>query len=130
MSEAPPPPSSPLNYATPAGYSGAAPSKEECNMAMLIYILSIFTGFIGPLIIWLMKKDTSPFINDQGKECLNWCITFVICYIVSIILMFVIIGIFLMFALLILNLVFAIMGAIKSSKGIAYRYPFAIRLIK
>lgn len=134
MSEgAPPPTSDTLNYQSmtnPAGYQGPPPTKDETNMAMLTYILAIFTVFIGPLIIWLIKKDQSPFLNDQGKEVLNWSITVVLAYIVCIILMFVIIGIFLMPVLLLCHLIFTIMGAIKSSKGIAYRYPFAIRLLK
>ena len=117
--------SAPLNYE-----SGAAPSKDDTNLATLMYVLCIFTGFIGPLIIWLMKKDQSKFVDDQGKEVLNWCITLVLGFIGCFILMFVLIGIFLMPILAILNLVFTIMGAMKVSKGIPYRYPFAIRLLK
>src|SRR5688572_29655552 len=72
--------------------AGGPPTKEESTMAMLIYLLAIFTGWIGPLIIWLIKKDQSPFINDQGKEVLNFQITFFIAYIVCALLMFVVIG--------------------------------------
>ena len=61
---------------TPPPPPSGSPTKEECNKAMLIYILSIFTGWVGPLIIWLIKKDSSAFINDQGKEVLNFQITF------------------------------------------------------
>lgn len=134
MSESQPPPSgTPLNYATataPGGYQGPPATSDDKNMAMLIYILAIFTGFIGPLIIWLIKKDQSPFINDQGKEVLNWSITVVLAYIVCIILMFVIIGIFLMPILLLAHLILTIMGALKVKDGIAYRYPWALRLLK
>lgn len=127
MSETPPPP---VDYATPSGPGVAPASKDEGNMGLLLFILCIVTGFIGPLILWLMKKDGSRYINEEGKEVLNWCITFVLAYIVSVILMFVVIGIFLMFALLIVHLVFNIMGAIAASKGNYYRYPFALRLLK
>lgn len=122
--------SSPLNYATPGAYSGPAPTKDEQNMALLIFLLCILTGFIGPLIIWLIKKDGSQFLNDQGKECLNWCITFVIAYVICILLMFVVIGIFLIPVVLLVHLIFNIMGIIASTKGKAYRYPFALRLLK
>lgn len=126
-----PTPGSPMAGMTSApGYAGGAPSKDETNMAMLTYILAIFTGFIGPLIIWLMKKDQSAFLNDQGKEVLNWCITLVLGFIVCFVLAFVVIGVFLMPVLWVLNIVFCIMGAVKASKGIAYRYPFALRLLK
>jgi uncharacterized protein len=136
QSQEPTPPTGPGNafdyspVTSVAGYDGPPPTKDECNMAVLIYVLSIFTGFIGPLIIWLLKKDSSKFIDHQGKEVLNWCITFVLGYIVSFILMFVLIGFLMMIALLVAAIVFAILGAMKVSKGIPYRYPFAIRLLK
>ncbi|MCS7034236.1 MAG: DUF4870 domain-containing protein, partial [Phycisphaerae bacterium] len=123
MSENPPPAdSNPTGLTSTISYAGPAPNKDEINLTLLMYILTIFTGFIAPLIIWLIKKDQSQFINDQGKEVLNWCITFILAYIVCVLLMFVVIGIFLIPVLLILHVVFTIMGAVKASKGIAYRY--------
>jgi len=115
---APPPP--------PAG----VPTKEETSMAMLMYILAIVTGWVGPLIIWLIKKDTSPFINDQGKEVLNFQITIFLAMIVCGALTFVIIGCVLLPIVILCSLIFSIIGAIAVSKGQAYRFPFAIRLIK
>jgi uncharacterized Tic20 family protein len=99
-------------------------------MAMLMYLLAIITGWLGPLIIWLVKKDQSPFINDQGKELLNFQITVFIALVISGVLTFVIIGCFLAPVVVICNLVFSIMGAIAANKGTAYRFPFNIRLIK
>jgi uncharacterized Tic20 family protein len=99
-------------------------------MAMLAHLLGIFTGFLGPLIIWLIKKDQSAFVNDQGKEALNFQITFIIAYIACALLMFVVIGCFLLPVVIICNIVFCILGAMAANKGTAYRYPFAIRLIK
>lgn len=126
-----PTPGGPMSGMTSApGYAGAAPSKDETNMAMLMFILGLFTGFIGPLILWLLKKEQSSFINDQGKEILNWMITVILIIIISIPLMFIIIGFITYFGAIICHLIFTIMGAIKSSKGIAYRYPFALRLLK
>ena len=52
----------------PGPYVGPEPDKDSKTMGMLAHLLTIFTGFIGPLVIWLMKKDTSPFVDDQGKE--------------------------------------------------------------
>src|SRR5438270_7176549 len=70
------PPGAPLDYSpAPGAYIGPAPDKDSMTMAMLCHLLAIFTGFLGPLIIWLMKKDTSPFVDDQGKEALNFWIT-------------------------------------------------------
>lgn len=99
-------------------------------MAMLMYLLAILTGWLAPLIIWLIKKDQSPFINDQGKELLNFQITVFIALIICGLLTFVIIGCVLMPIVIICNLVFSIMGAIAVNKGTAYRFPFNIRIIK
>jgi uncharacterized Tic20 family protein len=105
-------------------------SKDAKNMAMLCHLLAIFTGFLGPLIIWLIKKDDTPFVDDQGKEALNFQITVLIAMIVSGLLTFLCIGFILMPAVGIVDLVFCILAAIKASKGEAYRYPVNIRFIK
>ncbi|MGC4031320.1 MAG: DUF4870 domain-containing protein [Tepidisphaeraceae bacterium] len=134
MTEANPVPPSgptPVNYATPAaGYTGAPATPDEKNMAMLIYLLGIFTGFVGPLILWLMKKEQSAFINDQGKEVLNFQITTFIAWFVCILLMFIVIGVFLMPVVAIGYLVLMIIGLLKAKDGVAYRFPFALRLLK
>jgi hypothetical protein len=116
--------------ASPIASSVSSPSKDDANMGMLLYILALVTGFIGPLILWLVKKDSSRFVDDQGKEVLNWCITMAIGYVACFILMFVLIGIFLMPVLILAHLILTILGAVKASQGVAYRYPFALRLLK
>ena len=119
----------PLNYSTPPGGTPAS-NQEEKNMGLLLYILGIFTGFIGPLILWLLKKDTMPFVNDQGKEVLNFQITTFLAWIVCIVLMFIVIGVFLMPVVGLCYLIFMILGALKAKEGIPYRFPFALRLLK
>jgi hypothetical protein len=114
----------------PIAASVAGPGQEEKNMAMLIYILGIVTGFIAPLIIWLLKKDSMPFVNDQGKEVLNFQITTILAWIVCVLLSFIIIGFFLMPVVGLAYLILMIMGALKAKDGIAYRFPFALRLLK
>ncbi|MCC6680799.1 MAG: DUF4870 domain-containing protein [Phycisphaeraceae bacterium] len=104
--------------------------KDARTMAMLCHLLAIFTGFLGPLIIWLIKKDEMPFVNDQGKEALNFQITMFLAYIVSWLSIFVFIGCVLFPAVVILNLVFCIIATMKANEGVAYRYPFALRLVK
>lgn len=95
-----------------------------------MYLLAILTGWLAPLIIWLIKKDSSPFINDQGKELLNFQITVFVAMLICGALTIVIIGCFLLPVVVIANLVLSIMGAIAVNKGTAYRFPFNIRLIK
>ena len=99
-------------------------------MALLAHILGIVTGFIGPLVIWLIKKDQSAFVNDQAGEALNWQITIAIAGVVAGILTMVVIGAILFPVIAIVNLIFPIMGAIAANNGTMYRYPFALRLIK
>jgi len=107
-----------------------APSNDDRNLAMLAHLLGIVSGFIGALIIWLIKKDQSAYIDEQAKEALNFQITMVIAFVVSWILMFVLIGMFLMPLLMIANLVFCILAAVAVSNGKPYRYPVALRLLK
>lgn len=92
--------------------------------------------FLGPLVIWLMKKDSMPFVADQAKETLNFNITVSAVFLVLLVLSLVTLGIGFIITLPIMlivgiaALVLIIMAAIKANDGIAYRYPFTIRLVK
>lgn len=105
-------------------------SQDDKTMALLAHLGGIFFGFIPSLVIWLVKKDSSPFAADQAKEALNFQITVFIAAIASWILMFVLIGFVLLPIVMLLNLVLCIVAGIKANGGEEYRYPFAIRLIK
>ena len=112
------------------------PSYEVRQGAMLCH-LAAFLGFVfpfgsvvGPLILWQMKKEKDAFIDDQGKEALNFQITVAIAWMACIVLAFAVVGFFLMFALAIATIVLTIIGSIKANKGIAYRYPLTWRVIK
>jgi uncharacterized Tic20 family protein len=123
-------------------------SSEERQWGMFAHLSALLGGivtagwagsvgcFIGPLIIWLVKKETMPFVDDQGKEALNFNITVGIIFLALWILTFITLGIGilltgpLMIIVGLIWLVFTIIAAIKANGGEAYRYPFAIRLIK
>lgn len=107
-----------------------SPSKDDTNLALLAHILGIFTSFVGALVIWLVKKDSSPYVGAQALEALNFQITIAIGWLVCMILTVILIGALLMPVIFIVNLVFCILGAMAASKGESYRYPFAIRLLK
>lgn len=109
---------------------GEPVSKDARTWAMLCHLLAIFTGFIAPLIIWLIKKDEDAFVNSHGKEALNFQITVAIAMVVSWLLLFVVVGCFLMPAVWVVNIVFCILATIKANSGQAYRYPVSIRFIK
>lgn len=111
-------------------------SEEEKSLAMLCHLLGIFTGFIGPLILWLVKKDSSAFVGHHGREALNFQITLMLVMLglgsVTVVLMFVVVGIFLvpvMFIVPILALVAEIIAAVAAQKGEWHRYPCCIRLV-
>ena len=108
-----------------------AVSSDDRTMAMLAHLLGILTAFIGPLVIWLINKDKpeKAFVNDQAKEALNFQITVTIAYIVASALSVILIGLLLIPVIMIANLVLCILAGLKASQGVAYRYPFALRLI-
>ncbi len=104
--------------------------KDARTMGMLAHLLAIFIGFLGPLIIWLIKKESSEFVDDQGKEALNFQITVILAMIVAFLTTFICIGVVLVPAVAIANLIFCIMGTLKANQGVRYRYPVNIRFIK
>lgn len=112
-------------------------SKKDENMWAMICHLSTLSGFIiplaniiAPLIIWSMKKDEFPLVEDQGKEALNFQISMTIYCISAAILILIIIGIPLLIGLAIFDIIVTIIAAVKANEGSKYRYPLAIRLIK
>ncbi|GAA4045980.1 DUF4870 domain-containing protein [Nonomuraea soli] len=131
-------PGYPQGYQQPGHYAaqphvpgryGPRPGTDDTSMAMLAHLLGIFTGFIGPLIIYFIKKDQSPYVRDQSAEALNFQITFFIAYMISWVLMFVLIGFVLIVVVWIGALIFEIMAAMAANRGENYRYPFAIRMV-
>lgn len=103
--------------------------RDERTLAMLLYLISFFTAFIGPLIIWLLKKDESDFINHHGREYFNFLISFTVYTIISVILAFVLIGFFLLFVIGIAGFILTIVAAIKALDGEYYRFPFIFRIL-
>ena len=106
-----------------------APNDEERTMAMLVHLLGLLTGFIGPLVLWLVKKDTSPFIDHHGKEAVNFLITNLIFSIPMIFIAFVTLGLGLI-AWMAFLYTFYIIACVQAYKGVWYRIPLNIRLIK
>lgn len=117
---------------SPPPYAGGELTAEAKQMAMLAHLLGALFGFLGPLIIWLTQKDKHPFIDDQGKEALNFQLTVLIVAVVCIIGTIVSCGFlfFLPFIPMLLQLIFGIIGCVKANAGEAYRYPMSIHFIK
>ena len=111
--------------------------KKAINWAMLCHLSSLslyigipFGNILGPLIIWLMKKDEYPLVEKNGKESLNFQISFTIYAIICGLLIFAVIGFILLPTLVVIQLVLTIIASIKTSDGEQYSYPLTIRLIK
>jgi hypothetical protein len=104
-------------------------SSDEKTISMLCHISGLFTIF-GPLIIWLIKKDDSKFIDENGKQALNFQISMIIYYIIAGILTVILIGIPLLIAISIFNLIMIIIAAIKAADGQVFQYPLAIQILK
>lgn len=139
-----PPPFTP----PPVGDTAGAITAEQRQWAMFAHLSALIGGlvtagwagsigcFIGPLVIWMMKKDTMAFVDDQGKEALNFNITVGIVFLVLFLLTIVTLGIGILLTgpiMVIVGLawlVLTIIAGIKANEGVTYRYPFTLRLIK
>jgi uncharacterized protein len=132
-------------YALPAGPApagGAEPLSSEartwalfCHLAALSGYFSGLGFWLGPLIVWLVKRDEIPLVNDQGREALNFQLTVLFAAIALTVLTFVScgFGIFvtapLGVALSVYQLVMTVVAGIRANKGETYRYPFTLRLL-
>ena len=126
-----------MNDINPAPVGAESSVSADERLWGMIAHLSALAGFIipfgniaGPLIVWMIKKDAMPFVDDQGKESLNFQITVTIAAIVAAVLIVFLIGFLLLPAVGLAALVFTIIAGIKANEGVAYRYPFTLRLIK
>lgn len=101
-----------------------------CHLAGLACYIDVpFGNILGPLVVWLIKKEEFPFVDEQGKEALNFQISMTIYGIIAGILIIVLIGIPLLLGLLVAHIVLVIVAAIRANDGESYRYPVTIRFI-
>jgi uncharacterized Tic20 family protein len=112
------------------------PTQDERTWGMLAHLAAFafficpFGNVVGPLVVWLVKRDQSAFVADQGKEALNFNISVLLAALVCGVLVLILVGILLGVALFIFWLAMTIVAAIKASEGARYRYPFTLRLVK
>jgi len=104
-------------------------NSDDRLMAILSHILALVPGIgiLGPLVIYLVKKDESSFVRENARESLNFQLTIILLYII---LFITVIGIFLWWVVAILNTVLVIVATIRASDNEVYRYPLSFRLIK
>jgi uncharacterized Tic20 family protein len=118
----------------PAPGQGEMSESDDRTFGMLVHLLGAFTYIVGPIVIWMIKKEESPFVDDQGKEAVNWQISVAL----------VLVGLMMaanipfvgcvavpaMFGVGVANLIFCILACVDANKGKGYRYPYNLRLIK
>ena len=130
-------PASPPPLGTPAG--SYYPNQDERLNGMLPHLLGLLTGFLGPLILWLVNRNRSAFLDHQGKEALNFQITILIVVTTGVLLgtplailtlgfaLLVLIPLYVVY--LVLVLIYQITGIVRSNRGEWYTYPMSLRLI-
>ena len=144
MSEEQPPQSPPGWYPTTPGTQGywdgtrwtgdVAPMTttgggDDNTLALLAHLLGLFTGFLGPLILYLVKKDESPYVRHHAAEALNFQLTVMIAYVVAFVLILVLIGLLLLPVIFIDSIVLEIVATVAANRGEWYRYPINIRVV-
>ncbi len=100
------------------------------GLALFIPVLPVIGNVIAPLIIWQIKKDDYPFVDEQGKEAVNFQLSILIYGIVAGLLCFACIGFVLVPAVIVLDVIFLLIAAVKANDGYHYHYPLTIRFIK
>lgn len=105
-------------------------TQDEKTLGIVMHVLCL-VGFpiLGPLIVWLVKKDQSSYIDLQGRELLNFQLSFLVYGFLSFLLCFVLIGIPLLIAVGVATVVLTIIGIVNASEGRIYRFPLTIRLL-
>jgi len=108
-------------------------SAEERRWAMLCHVSALsgffvpFGNIVAPMVIWLVNREGMPFVDYNGKEVLNFQINLTIYLAISLLLTVIVVGFFLLYGLGFLCLILTIIGAIKTTQGEYFRYPFTIR---
>ena len=101
-----------------------------CHYAAFFGLIFPFGNLIGPLIVWQIKKDLHPFVDDQGKEALNFQVSVALAAMLCFLLMVVVIGFPLLALLSVVAVVLTVIAGIKANEGQPYRYPFSWRLVR
>jgi uncharacterized Tic20 family protein len=104
-------------------------TSDDKTMALLIHLLTLVSGFLGPLIIWLVKRDDSAFVDHHGKEALNFQLTMLLAWFGAFLASLILIGLLAIPVLLVAQVLFPILAAVAANRGELYRYPMTIRFI-
>ncbi|MFC9974916.1 DUF4870 domain-containing protein [Spirillospora sp. NPDC127200] len=99
------------------------PSSDERTWGLLCHLGQLLIGVFAPLVVYLVKKDESPFLRHHAREGLNFGITQIIYGMINVVLMFVLIGLLTALVQAVATLVFIILAAVAANRGEWYRFP-------
>jgi hypothetical protein len=112
------------------------PSEREARQWAMFLHLSLLAGWavpvaglLAPILIWQLKKEEFPVLEEHGKVVLNWVFSLFLYSLISAILVFVFVGIFLLIAIGVLSIVFPIIGGLKANEGVLWRYPLSLPFV-
>ena len=113
------------------------PDEEARKWGMIVHLSALVgllgngIGFLlGPLAVWLMKREDDPFVDANGKEAVNFQITMMLAAVVSAFLIVILVGFLLLAIIGVMAVIFPIIAGLKAKEGEVYRYPMTIRFIK
>ncbi len=114
---------------------GKNASQSENDWAMVTHLsgllaLTSIPAIIGPLVVWLLKKDKMPKVDKAGKDAINFHLTMLLVIVVSIPLTFILIGFVTLFAAYLMSIIFSIIAGVAANRGEEYAYPMTIRFIR
>ena len=98
-------------------------------LALAFFAIPACGHLVGPLVVWLLKKDSVPFAGDQAKEALNFNLTWTIVGFAFSWTFCIGIGFVILPAIYVFMLVMTIVAAVRANHGEAYRYPLTLRLV-
>jgi uncharacterized Tic20 family protein len=124
-----------MNLADSVTESTGVPTQDErtwgmvAHLAALAFFIFPFGNILGPLIVYLAKRDQSAFVAAHAKEALNFNITVLLGGLLSFLLLLFFIGVLFGTLIIMFWLVMTILAALKANEGLPYRYPFTLRLV-
>ena len=115
--------------------SVSAKDKDARQWAMFLHLsllagcLVPLAGLVAPIVIWQVKKDEYPVLDDHGKNALNWILSYLLYGFICVLLVFLFVGVFLLIALWVVSIIFPIIAALKANDGVLWKYPMSIRFM-
>jgi uncharacterized protein len=111
-----------------------APGRDERMWAMLchlsafaFFLIPLLGGVLGPLAVWLLKREEYPLVADQGRESVGFQLSLLVYGLVAGVLVMPFFGPLILLAVAVFGIAMVVVASVKASEGTAYRYPLSLR---